>query len=69
MIMNGEWVSYPKEAVVAQINVLSRYLPGETSENHEHSQDSRYPIRYSNRVPPEYKSTATPTCSVHECDR
>jgi hypothetical protein len=49
-----------KEAVMAEVEVLSRHFPGETEVNHEISQDSRCPGQDSNRAPSEYKLEGLP---------
>jgi hypothetical protein len=43
-----------------EIKRLFRCLSGGTEDNHERTQDSRYPGRDCNRVPPEYKFEALP---------
>jgi hypothetical protein len=45
----------------SQIEVLSRYLLGRGGEIHENPNGSQCPGRDSNRVPPEYITTATTT--------
>jgi hypothetical protein len=52
-----------KEAVVAQLTVLSRHLSGGTEENHEKPHNSRSPGRDSNPGPPEYEAGVLTTRS------
>jgi hypothetical protein len=58
---------------MAQLKVVSRYLPGGTEESQEDvSHDSRCRDRDLNWVSPEYGSEALPlepTCSVAPCEK
>jgi hypothetical protein len=54
-IMN--WEGSDKDAIVAQIKLLSRHLPGGTEEIPENlSWDSRFPGQDLNSGPPEYEA-------------
>jgi len=55
-------IKFLEGTVVAYLNSLSYYFPGDTEDNHDRSQ-SRYPVTSEVQV---YKFTTTPTCLVSE---